>query len=178
MEKKRKRLFNPTHSSSDHSLLKISMNEFRVIIQTRIVQYTHEENFPEWIYPPRFCLLSGKRQSGKRLWLEMTSFGHRSREHLLVVAIVTGEGSGNFHLVTELGILAPRSTTTYRTRLSGAMKQRAKFATRQLCFPKFLYLFIGLFCILFSDLLMKAFVSQIRSGVPFFLNQKCPIQQN
>lgn len=93
----------------------------------------HEENFPEWIYPPRFRLLSGKRDSGKRLWLDMTSFGHRSREHLLVVAMVTGEGSGNFHLVTELGVLAPRSTTTYRTRLSGAMKQRAKFATRHIC---------------------------------------------
>lgn len=82
--------------------------------------------------------------------LEMTSSDHRSREHLLVVAIVTGEGSGNFHLVTELGVLAPRSTTTYRTRLSGAMKQRAKSAFRQLCFLKFLYLFISLFCILFQ----------------------------
>lgn len=145
------------------------MNEFRVIIQIRIVQYMQEENFPEWIYPPGFCLLSGKRQSGKRLWLEMTSFGHRSREHLLVVAIVTGEGSGNFHLVTELGILAPRSTTTYRTRLSGAMKQRAKFATRQLCFSKFLYLFIGLFCILFQTCWWKHLSAKVEAVFPFFL---------
>lgn len=147
---KKRDCLNPMHSSLDCGFLKISMNEFWVITETRIVQYRHEENFPEWIYPPQFCLLSGQQQSGKRLWLDMTSFGHRSRGYLLVVAIVTGEGSGNFHLVTELGVLAPKSTTTYRMRLSGAVKQRAKSATRRLCFPKFLYLFIGLFCILFQ----------------------------
>lgn len=145
------------------------MNEFWVITETRIVQYRHEENFPEWIYPPRFCLLFGQRQSAKRLWLGMTSFGHRSRGHLLVVAIVTGEGSGNFHLVTELGVLAPRSTTTYRTRLSGAMKQRAKSATRRLCFPKFLYLFIGLFCILFQTCWWKHLSAKVDAVFPFFL---------
>lgn len=154
------------------------MNEFWVITLTRIVDYMHEENFPEWIYPPRFCLFSCKQWSGKRFWLEMTSFGHRSREHLLVVAIVTGEGSGNFHLVTELGVLAPRSTTTYRTRLSGAMKQRAKSCDQTVMFleiPLFVYWFV---CILFQTCWWKHLSAKFEVGVPFFLIQECPIKQN
>lgn len=164
------------HSSSHRSFLKIPMNEFWVITQTRAIcarKFPPGMNLPTSILPTLRQTAIGKKivTWNDVIWPSITwAFARGCYSNRRGIRKFSSShwarsfGAKEYYYIQDEAVWGNETT-----------RQVCDQTVMLLEIPLFVYWFV---LYTFSDLLMEAFVSQSRSGVPLFLIQECPIRQN